>query len=80
MSRTNEGVNHSWVRDNVYCIWTVWGLSLAYNKNADVDEDRAKAYELEKVLNEMFFGYGYLLAQIECTCKNESVTLLCLLH
>ena len=38
-----------WVRDNVYSIMAVWGLALAYRKNADLDEDRAKAYELEQV-------------------------------
>ncbi|XP_062868054.1 phosphorylase b kinase regulatory subunit alpha, skeletal muscle isoform [Trichomycterus rosablanca] len=39
---------HSWVRDNVYSILCVWGLGLAYRKNADRDEDKAKAYELEQ--------------------------------
>ncbi|KAK3769886.1 hypothetical protein RRG08_036931 [Elysia crispata] len=42
--------NHSWVRDNVYCIMAVWGLALAYKKTVDLDEDRAKAYELEKAV------------------------------
>lgn len=41
--------NHAWVRDNIYSILAVWGLALAYRKNADLDEDRAKAYELEQV-------------------------------
>ena len=41
---------HAWVRDNVYSILSVWGLSLAYRKTADRDEDKAKAYELEQVL------------------------------
>lgn len=36
----------AWVRDNVYSILAVWGLSLAYRKNADMDEDRARAHEL----------------------------------
>ena len=40
---------HSWVRDNVYSVVSVWALSLAYRKNADRDEDKAKAYELEQV-------------------------------
>uniref|UniRef100_A0A2I3RB07 Phosphorylase b kinase regulatory subunit n=1 Tax=Pan troglodytes TaxID=9598 RepID=A0A2I3RB07_PANTR len=40
----------AWVRDNVYSILAVWGLGLAYRKNADRDEDKAKAYELEQVL------------------------------
>ena len=43
---------HAWVRDNVYSILCVWGLSLAYRRNADLDEDRAKAYELEQVIEE----------------------------
>ncbi|KAL0588906.1 Phosphorylase b kinase regulatory subunit alpha, skeletal muscle isoform, partial [Plecturocebus cupreus] len=38
----------AWVRDNVYSILAVWGLGLAYRKNADRDEDKAKAYELEQ--------------------------------
>ncbi|XP_027004673.2 phosphorylase b kinase regulatory subunit alpha, skeletal muscle isoform isoform X1 [Tachysurus fulvidraco] len=41
---------HAWVRDNVYSILSVWGLSLAYRKNADRDEDKAKAYELEQTV------------------------------
>ncbi|KAJ8936869.1 hypothetical protein NQ314_012133 [Rhamnusium bicolor] len=40
--------NHAWIRDNVYCILSVWGLSMAYKKVADQDEDRAKTYELEQ--------------------------------
>ena len=39
----------AWVRDNVYSILSVWGLGMAYRKNADRDEDKAKAYELEQV-------------------------------
>ncbi len=45
---------HGWVRDNVYSILAVWGLALAYKKNADLDEDRAKAYELEQVCGFFF--------------------------
>lgn len=37
------------MRDNVYSILAVWGLGMAYRKNADLDEDKAKAYELEQV-------------------------------
>ena len=44
-----ESNNHAWVRDNVYTIMAVWGLALAYRKTADLDEDLAKAYELEQV-------------------------------
>ncbi|CAL8105071.1 unnamed protein product [Orchesella dallaii] len=39
---------HAWIRDNIYSIMSVWGLSMAYKKNADMDEDRAKTYELEQ--------------------------------
>ena len=35
--------DHAWIRDNVYCILSVWSLSLAYKKASDdLDEDRAK--------------------------------------
>lgn len=47
----NPDNNHAWIRDNVYCIMAVWGLSMAYKKIADADEDRAKTYELEQVLH-----------------------------
>lgn len=40
---------HAWVRDNLYSILAVWGLAMAYKKTADLDEDRAKTYELEQV-------------------------------
>ncbi|KAG5886712.1 hypothetical protein JTB14_015776 [Gonioctena quinquepunctata] len=40
--------NHAWIRDNVYCVLSVWGLSMSYKKMADQDEDRAKTYELEQ--------------------------------
>lgn len=39
---------HAWIRDNVYSILSVWGLSMSYKKTADQDEDRAKVYELEQ--------------------------------
>ncbi|KAJ8405833.1 hypothetical protein AAFF_G00312700 [Aldrovandia affinis] len=47
---------HAWVRDNVYCILSVWALSLAYRKNADRDEDKAKAYELEQSVVKLMRG------------------------
>ncbi|KAJ8912271.1 hypothetical protein NQ315_008318 [Exocentrus adspersus] len=40
--------NHAWIRDNVYCVLSVWSLSMSYKKMADQDEDRAKTYELEQ--------------------------------
>ncbi|XP_055522967.1 probable phosphorylase b kinase regulatory subunit alpha isoform X4 [Wyeomyia smithii] len=48
--------SHAWVRDNVYCILAVWGLSMAYKKIADQDEDRAKAYELEQCCVKLMRG------------------------
>ncbi|XP_033465160.2 phosphorylase b kinase regulatory subunit alpha, skeletal muscle isoform isoform X7 [Epinephelus lanceolatus] len=47
---------HAWVRDNVYCVISVWALSLAYRKNADRDEDKAKAYELEQSVVKLMRG------------------------
>lgn len=44
---------HAWVRDNTYSVLAVWALALAYRKNADLDEDRAKAYELEQVCRDL---------------------------
>lgn len=46
----------AWVRDNVYGILAVWGLGLAYRKNADRDEDKAKAYELEQNVVKLMRG------------------------
>ncbi|XP_043913493.1 phosphorylase b kinase regulatory subunit alpha, skeletal muscle isoform isoform X2 [Protopterus annectens] len=49
-------VKDAWVRDNVYTILAVWGLGLAYRKNADRDEDKAKAYELEQNVVKLMRG------------------------
>ncbi|XP_048459198.1 phosphorylase b kinase regulatory subunit alpha, liver isoform-like isoform X1 [Rhincodon typus] len=46
----------AWVRDNVYSILATWGLGLAYRKNADQDEDKAKAYELEQSVVKLMRG------------------------
>ncbi|XP_041428489.1 phosphorylase b kinase regulatory subunit alpha, skeletal muscle isoform isoform X2 [Xenopus laevis] len=46
----------AWVRDNVYTVLAVWGLGLAYRKNADRDEDKAKAYELEQNVVKLMRG------------------------
>uniref|UniRef100_A0A8C2F5M2 Phosphorylase b kinase regulatory subunit n=1 Tax=Cyprinus carpio TaxID=7962 RepID=A0A8C2F5M2_CYPCA len=52
----DETLLHAWVRDNVYSILSVWALSLAYRKNADRDEDKAKAYELEQSVVKLMRG------------------------
>ncbi|XP_063043532.1 phosphorylase b kinase regulatory subunit alpha, skeletal muscle isoform isoform X2 [Engraulis encrasicolus] len=49
-------IPHAWVRDNVYSIVCVWALSLAYRKNADRDEDKAKAFELEQSVVKLMRG------------------------
>uniref|UniRef100_UPI00358E35EE phosphorylase b kinase regulatory subunit alpha, liver isoform-like isoform X2 n=1 Tax=Myxine glutinosa TaxID=7769 RepID=UPI00358E35EE len=46
----------AWIRDNVYCVLAVWGLGMAYRKNADRDEDKAKAYELEQSVVKLMRG------------------------
>ncbi|XP_052792707.1 phosphorylase b kinase regulatory subunit alpha, skeletal muscle isoform-like isoform X5 [Mya arenaria] len=53
---TAEHSSHAWVRDNVYTILAVWGVALAYRKNADLDEDLAKAYELEQSVVKLMRG------------------------
>ncbi|XP_055011008.1 phosphorylase b kinase regulatory subunit alpha, liver isoform isoform X3 [Boleophthalmus pectinirostris] len=46
----------AWVRDNVYSVMSVWALGMAYRKNADRDEDKAKAYELEQSVVKLMQG------------------------
>ncbi|CAH8569686.1 unnamed protein product [Heterobilharzia americana] len=47
---------HAWVRDNTYASLSIWGLSLAYRKLPDVDEDRCRSYELEKCVVKLMRG------------------------
>ncbi|XP_059616317.1 probable phosphorylase b kinase regulatory subunit alpha isoform X3 [Phlebotomus argentipes] len=61
--------HHAWIRDNVYCILAVWGLSMAYKKIADQDEDRAKAYELEQSCVKLM--RGLLMAMMQQKEKVE---------
>lgn len=61
--------NHAWIRDNVYCILSVWGLSMAYKKMADQDEDRAKTYELEQSCVKLM--RGLLMAMMQQKDKVE---------
>lgn len=44
-----KDTDHAWVRDNVYAIMAVWGLSLSYKKHLDQMENWTKCYELEQV-------------------------------
>ncbi|XP_024889884.1 probable phosphorylase b kinase regulatory subunit alpha isoform X3 [Temnothorax curvispinosus] len=61
--------DHAWIRDNVYCILAVWGLSMAYKKIADADEDRAKTYELEQSCVKLM--RGLLMAMMQQKEKVE---------
>ncbi|VEL29380.1 unnamed protein product [Protopolystoma xenopodis] len=47
---------HAWVRDNTYASLSIWGLSLAYQKVPDSDEDRARVYELQKCAIKLMRG------------------------
>jgi phosphorylase kinase alpha/beta subunit len=40
---------HAWVRDNVYGVFPIWALSLAYRSHGISDHDRQRAIELEKI-------------------------------
>ncbi|XP_011702818.1 PREDICTED: probable phosphorylase b kinase regulatory subunit alpha isoform X3 [Wasmannia auropunctata] len=61
--------DHAWIRDNIYCILAVWGLSMAYKKIADADEDRAKTYELEQSCVKLM--RGLLMAMMQQKEKVE---------
>ncbi|PZC75659.1 hypothetical protein B5X24_HaOG205766 [Helicoverpa armigera] len=60
---------HAWIRDNLYCILAVWGLSMAFKKIADQDEDRAKTYELEQSCVKLM--RGLLMAMMQQKDKVE---------
>ena len=62
--------DHAWVRDNLYSILAVWALSVAYKKNTDLDEDRAKTYELEQSCVKLM--RGLLMAMIRQKEKLEA--------
>ncbi|KAI7697694.1 hypothetical protein SSS_07160 [Sarcoptes scabiei] len=68
---TNSTLNeHAWVRDNLYSIMAVWALSMAYKKHTDLDEDRAKTYELEQSCVKMM--RGLLVAMMQQKNKVEA--------
>ncbi|XP_077486077.1 putative phosphorylase b kinase regulatory subunit alpha [Amblyomma americanum] len=62
--------NHAWVRDNVYCALSIWAVSLAYRKNTELDEDRARTYELEQCCVKLM--RGLLIAMMQQMDKMES--------
>ena len=44
--------DHAWVRDNIYAVMSIWGLTLSYKKHLDQMENWTKCYELEQVMIE----------------------------
>ena len=62
----------AWVRDNVYSSLAIWGLSLAYKKNSDADEDRARVYELEqvKMIHLLIFQFHVHKISLHCWKNN----------
>ncbi|GFQ89681.1 probable phosphorylase b kinase regulatory subunit alpha [Trichonephila clavata] len=68
--RSSTRNDHAWVRDSVYSIMAVWALSMAYKKNADLDEDRAKTYELEQSCVKLM--RGLLMSMMKQKEKLES--------
>ncbi|VDM16523.1 unnamed protein product [Hydatigera taeniaeformis] len=66
---------HAWVRDNVYASFSIWGLSMAYRKVPDVDEDRSRGYELEKCVVNLMRGilrcYMYQADKVESFKKTQ---------
>ncbi|GFT16266.1 probable phosphorylase b kinase regulatory subunit alpha [Nephila pilipes] len=68
--RSSSRNDHAWVRDSVYSIMAVWALSMAYKKNADLDEDRAKTYELEQSCVKLM--RGLLMSMMKQKEKLES--------
>jgi phosphorylase kinase alpha/beta subunit len=65
----SRDTDHSWIRDDVYSIMSVWALALAYKKHADKDYGRAKAYELEQSVVKLM--RGLLMAMTLQTKKVE---------
>ncbi|XP_050438174.1 probable phosphorylase b kinase regulatory subunit alpha isoform X2 [Adelges cooleyi] len=59
----------AWIRDNVYTVLAVWGLSMACKKMADMDEDRAKTYALEQSCVKLM--RGLLMAMMQQKEKVE---------
>ncbi|VDN12885.1 unnamed protein product [Dibothriocephalus latus] len=66
---------HAWIRDNVYISLSIWGLSMAYRKVPSIDEDRSRAYELEKCVVNLMRGilrcYMYQADKVEAFKKTQ---------
>jgi phosphorylase kinase alpha/beta subunit len=57
---THGDYRDAWVRDNVYSILVVFGLSLAYNR---IDDDSGKAYEVKCLkLLQLLLTLSYMIS------------------
>lgn len=57
---THGNYTDAWVRDNVYSILAVWGLSLAYRK---IDENQGRTYELQQSVTKLMRGLLFAMMQ-----------------
>ena len=49
--------NDAWVRDSVYTCISIWGTSIAFRRQADTEEDRLTAFQLEQVKKCLLSSY-----------------------
>ncbi|TPX33444.1 hypothetical protein SmJEL517_g03657 [Synchytrium microbalum] len=65
----------AWVRDNVYSILAVWGVSLAYRR---IDDEQGRGYELEhataKCMRGLLFAMMGQAAKVEKFKNTQSLT------
>uniref|UniRef100_A0A0K2UQI8 Phosphorylase b kinase regulatory subunit n=1 Tax=Lepeophtheirus salmonis TaxID=72036 RepID=A0A0K2UQI8_LEPSM len=67
--------DHAGIRDNLYSIICIWALSLSFKKTCDVEEDRAKYFELQQATVKCM--RGLLLSMMRQSDKIEKFQLSC---
>lgn len=71
---THGDYRDAWVRDNVYSIYCVWGLALAYKR---IDDDQGKAFELEYATVKCMRGLLFcMMRQVEKVEKFKNAQLI----
>ncbi|KAI8822902.1 glycosyl hydrolases family 15-domain-containing protein [Fimicolochytrium jonesii] len=72
---THGDYRDAWVRDNVYTIFSVWGLALAYRR---IDDDDGRGYELEhatiKTMRGLLFAMMRQADKVEKFKNTQAVT------